>query len=132
MKTRTTPVFSHEEVATRLREVGRRITWARELAGMTQEALGKTVGVEISTINKIEKGTRCPSVVLLYAICDRLSVSFDYIMAGTLNGVDGALALRLVEKHPELRQSHTQSLGTSHTDKRKTSHSRGEEEAVSL
>jgi hypothetical protein len=47
-------------------------------------------------------GERAPSVFLVAQLSHRLHVSTDYIILGTMRGVDGEIAARLLEAHPEL------------------------------
>lgn len=82
--------------------VGRRIQWARELVEPNRAEFARVMGVHISTLGKIEDGTRAPSIFNILEICHRLRVSADYILCGSLRGVDGELAAVLVTRHPEL------------------------------
>ncbi|GBR12429.1 MULTISPECIES: helix-turn-helix domain-containing protein [Asaia] len=85
------------------RAIGRRITWARELVFPNQSECARLLGVDASTLNKIEKGDRAPSVFLILSLSNRLRVSTDFLLKGVLNGrTDGEMALRLAALHPEL------------------------------
>lgn len=80
-----------------------RISWARELVMPNQSECARLLGVDASTLNKIEKGDRAPSVFLIAALSNRLRVSTDFLLKGVLNGrTDEELALRLAALHPEL------------------------------
>ena len=83
--------------------LGRRLCWARELVSGSQSQLARDVGVQRSMIQKIEAGQRNPSIYLLQSICHVLRISPQYLFAGSLQGVDGELAVMLLERHPELR-----------------------------
>lgn len=85
------------------RAVGQRITWARELVFPNQSECARLLGVDASTLNKIEKGDRAPSVFLIMSLSNRLRVSTDFLLKGVLNGrTDEEMALRLAALHPEL------------------------------
>ncbi|EHH67000.1 helix-turn-helix domain-containing protein [Gluconobacter morbifer] len=100
--------------------IGTRISWARELVIPNQSECARLLGVDASTLNKIERGDRAPSVFLIAALSNRLRVSTDFLLKGVLNGrTDEELALRLAALHPELvlqRQDMAQ-----HTDKNTSS-----------
>lgn len=83
-------------------DVGKRIKWARELVQPNRAAFARDMGVDRSTLAKIEDGERAPSIFNVLDIAHRLRVTADYILKGTLKGVDGELAGRLVALHPEL------------------------------
>lgn len=82
--------------------IGKRIQWARELIEPNRAALARDMGVDRTTLQKVEDGDRAPSVFLVVELAHRLSVTTDYILVGSLRGVDGELAARLVQAHPEL------------------------------
>lgn len=83
-------------------EIGQRIKWARELVEPNRAEFARTLGVDRSTLQKIEDGTRAPSVFNILEISHILRISPDYILTGNLKGVDGEIAGRLVHNHPEL------------------------------
>lgn len=56
---------------------GRRIRAFRKLKGYTQEKLAKTIGVSVSVLGEIERGTRMPDNEILGVISDTLNVSID-------------------------------------------------------
>lgn len=82
--------------------VGERIMWARELVEPNRAAFARAMTVDRSTLQKIEEGSRAPSVFNVMEISHRLRVSADYILHGSLVGVDPELARELVRRHPEL------------------------------
>ena len=82
--------------------VGQRIRWAREEVCPNRAEFARLMGVDRTTLQKIEDGNRAPSVFNVLEIADRLRLSTDYILRGTLRGLDGEIAGRLVAKHPEL------------------------------
>ncbi len=82
--------------------IGQRIKWARELVEPNRAAFARAMGVDRSTLQKIEDGDRPPSIFNVLDIAHKLRVTPDYILKGTLKGVDGELAGLLVAHHPEL------------------------------
>ena len=81
---------------------GRRLGWAREMVSGSPTRLAADVGVDTSTIRYIERGMRMPSVPLLKLLCHVLRISPDYLLWGSLAGIDPELAARLKAAHPEL------------------------------
>lgn len=82
--------------------IGKRVQWAREQVEPNRSEFARAIGVDVSTIRNIENGTRGASVALLQSICHSLRISFEYVLTGSLNGVDPVLARLLVAFHPEL------------------------------
>ena len=84
------------------KDMGDRIRWARQLVEPNRAAFARGLEVDRTTLHKIEDGERAPSVFLVAQLSHRLHVSTDYIILGTMRGVDGEIAARLLEAHPEL------------------------------
>ena len=63
-------------------DYGIRIKAAREAANMTQEQLGKKIGVTGVTIMRYEKNQREPRLEQLQKIAEILGISFDYLLNG--------------------------------------------------
>lgn len=82
--------------------IGARIKWARELVEPNRSAFARLMGVDRSTLQKIEDGHRAPSVFDVLNIAHRLRVPTDYILTGSMAGVDGELASMIIEAHPEV------------------------------
>lgn len=62
-------------------EIGRKIKELRLLSGMSQEALGKRVGVQRAAINKYEKGTvENISIKTIEKMADVFNVNPNYIV----------------------------------------------------
>lgn len=59
---------------------GRRLAEARKKCGMTQQQLANALDVHVTTIAKIETGTRKPSFELLLKMAQVLNVSMDYLL----------------------------------------------------
>ena len=57
--------------------LGTRIHEARKARGLSQEALGETLGVVSQTVSKWERGESSPDAALLPALADALGVSLD-------------------------------------------------------
>lgn len=56
---------------------GRRIRAYRKLKGFTQEGFSKELGVSVSVLGEIERGTRLPAKDLLEQIARSLKISLD-------------------------------------------------------
>lgn len=62
---------------------GERLKELRKREGLTQEQLGCELGVKASTVGMYEQGRRTPDNRTLKKICDRFSVSADYLVTDT-------------------------------------------------
>lgn len=94
------------------KEVGARIKWARELVEPNRAEFARVMGVDRSTLQKIEDGDRPPSIFNVLELAHRLRVSPNYILDGTLQGVDGEMAALLGESHPELIDRSRRAMGS--------------------
>ena len=83
-------------------EFGNRLRWVRELYGDSPTRLAADAGVDTSTIRYIERGQRMPSVPLLKMLVHVLRISPQYLLYGSLEGVEPVLAAKLKAAHPEL------------------------------
>jgi transcriptional regulator with XRE-family HTH domain len=83
-------------------QIGERIRWVRELVAPNAAAFAREMELHHSTLQYIENGSRAPSIFHVMQIADKLRVTTDYILFGTLRGVDGELAATLATRHPEL------------------------------
>jgi transcriptional regulator with XRE-family HTH domain len=90
---------SFDDTPEKRRLRGMRILWAREILQPNRYEFARTLGVDPSTIRNIENGKANPGPQLLHWICHSLRISLDYIVDGTLNGVDPHLAYELGERH---------------------------------
>lgn len=62
--------------------IGERIRQKREVLNLTQEELGKILGVTPQHISVIEKDKRVPSLTFLAKLAEKLGVSIDYLVSG--------------------------------------------------
>jgi len=62
--------------------IGKRIRQRREALNITQEELGKVLGVTAQHISVIEQDKRVPSFAFLIKLADSLGVSIDYLVSG--------------------------------------------------
>ncbi|WP_216831224.1 helix-turn-helix domain-containing protein [Alkalihalobacterium elongatum] len=60
---------------------GRRIRAFRKLKGYTQESFAHAIGVSISVLGEVERGTRVPTEELLEKVADALQISIDELIA---------------------------------------------------
>ena len=65
--------------------IGRRLKEARERAGLTQEELGKLIGVTGSAITNYEKETSHPKEPVMYALFEALNVDPNYLFQDCVN-----------------------------------------------
>ena len=96
---RQTPYDLQEEDAQR---IGDRLRWVRELVDSTPTQLAADLGVDSSSVRHIENGIRLPSLRMLMVLCHVLRISPQYLLWGSLVGVEPELAARLKAEHPEL------------------------------
>lgn len=64
--------------------LGRKILELRKEAGLTQEELGKIVGVGRTTINAYEKDIICPPPEKLVKMADKFNTTTDYMLGRSL------------------------------------------------
>jgi len=83
-------------------EIGERLRWAREIIEPNRAAFAREIGVDRTTVQKIEDGDRPPSVFNILSFCHALHVSPNYLLLGSMQGMDGELAAALGARHPEL------------------------------
>lgn len=62
--------------------IGNQIRAARERAGLTQEQFGELVSLGTKNVSDIERGVAGITVSTLKRICEKLSVSSDWILFG--------------------------------------------------
>jgi len=87
-------------------EIGQRLRWARELVEPNRAAFARVIGVDRTTVQKIEDGDRPPSVFNVIEFCHALHITPNYLLLGSMQGLDGELAAALAARHPELSLHH--------------------------
>jgi DNA-binding XRE family transcriptional regulator len=97
--------------STMQKAIGERIQWARNPVEPNRAAFARDLGVDRTTLQKIEDGDRAPSIFLVIELAHALRVSTDYILLGSLRGVDGELAGRLIKAHPVLLDDNYMASG---------------------
>lgn len=100
--------------------IGRRLKEARERLGLTQEELGRRVGVTGSAITNYEKETSHPKEPVMYALIDVLGVDPNFLF-------QDCVKILQAKKEPaelvELKQIYCKKLNTEGR-KRLLSHAR--------
>ena len=66
--------------------IGKRIRKQRKEKGLSQERLAEQVGVSLSFIGHVERGTRVLSVETLARLCKALEMDMHYVVFGCPNG----------------------------------------------
>lgn len=88
--------------------LGYRLRELRKDNNMSQDELGKLVGVTKVSISGYENGTRVPSMDVLNKILDIFHISADYLMGRELDAVcesDGTMTISLAESDIEIIQA---------------------------
>lgn len=98
------------------KHIGRRARWARELAGLTPMELASDIGIDRTSLGHIELGRRLPSLHILMSLCHTLRMSPQYLLWGSLEGVDPELAAKLKQLHPELHWPAERASRPDHND----------------
>jgi DNA-binding XRE family transcriptional regulator len=96
---------------------GMRIRWAREILEPNRLEFSRKLRVDNTTIRDIESGKTNPGVQLALKICHSLRISLDYIVDGSLTGVNPEMAAALVADHPELSPPRPQPPKTGNGSK---------------
>lgn len=63
-------------------QIGNQVRQARERAGLTQEQFGELVSLGTKNVSDIERGVAGITVSTLKRICEKLSLSSDWILFG--------------------------------------------------
>jgi len=63
-----------------LKEIGARVRQARTLRGLSQAALAQMLRISAPFLSNIEQGKQVMSSATLYAICEALNVSADWVL----------------------------------------------------
>lgn len=87
--------------------IGERIKQVRKSQGFTQADFGKRIGISLSGVSMLEKGTNNPSEQTIRAICSEFNVSRAWLETGEGQPyVQTELVPELMhalQKYPELR-----------------------------
>lgn len=62
--------------------LGDRIKTVRKAQGLTQADFGKKIGISLSGVSMLEKGTNNPSEQTIRAICSEFSINRDWLVDG--------------------------------------------------
>ena len=68
---------------------GKRVLFARNKAGMSQERLADAMGCTAGTIRNYEIGKSMPTVEMLVQLAENLGVSVEYLATGKGGEADG-------------------------------------------
>ena len=74
-------------------DFGNRLHDRRIELGMTQDQLGKAVGVSVQHIGRMERGERTPSLELLVSLSDALYTTCDYLLTGEMDDQTEAMTI---------------------------------------
>lgn len=77
---------------------GARLRAARQLCGLSQEALGLELGVTKATVSNWENDRDNPSFQYLGTLADKTRSSLDYLIRGASEALLGAPANRVTEE----------------------------------
>lgn len=84
--------------------IGQRLRWARELVYDSQAEFARAMGIDKSQLSKMESGQRALSLANLLTAGNKLRTGTDFLLTGNIAGVDRALRILLVQRHPELAE----------------------------
>ena len=85
------------------RSIGERIGWVRQLIEPNRYEAARTLGLDPSTLAKIEAGTRSASIFNIISIANRYRVTTDFLLRGVMSArMDEEISLKLAALHPEL------------------------------
>lgn len=93
-----------------MQEAGRRLRWVREAIGRSQAEMAETIGVHQTAWSLYERGARWPDAFEAVRIMAKLGISREYLLDGSLQGVQPELAIRLAARHPELADTVSMDL----------------------
>ena len=77
---------------TSLAAIGLRLKLTRQVLGLTQVALCRSVGIATNTYNQYEKGVTRPTVENAIAICEAFHLTLDWLYRGDPSGLRYDLA----------------------------------------
>lgn len=97
--------YRHDDgpTAAWLKQVGRRLQWAREQAADNQTQAATLLGCDQSTMSAYEAGKRMVPLRVALSACRHWGLTLDYLYQGHLSSeVRRDMAVRLAAAHPEL------------------------------
>ena len=98
--------------------IGARIRSVREVYDIGQAETARVLGIHQSTLAKIERGTRTPSIFNVIEIANRFRVSADFLLRGHLNAkTDEEVGLLLAAKVPHAVLPRTRTDRGTDTDR---------------
>ena len=95
--------------------VGNRVKIRRQLLGLSQEDLAKSIGLTFQQVQKYERGTNRISVSRLAEICRALKTPIEYFSDGVLDLVSGG---RLARGMGDVKQEKLEPDPMAHKDVR--------------
>jgi transcriptional regulator with XRE-family HTH domain len=89
-----------------LLNVGKRMAMVREIREPNRAAFAERIGVDTSTLTKVETGDRYPTLTLVRDYALRLNVPVDFLLFNCvqLRAWDPGLLAELARVHPEIGQ----------------------------
>ena len=102
-------------------DIGRRLSWVREVLRLTPTELAVDLGIDEAAIRHIEKGRRGPSVPLIATLCHVLRITPQYLFYGDVRDIDPELRRSLLVRHPELRSPNLPRPAGKRSSSRKSS-----------
>lgn len=63
------------------KKLGEHIRYQRQLNNFTQEQLGEMAGVSYKYLGEVERGTKVPSIIILYRIAQGLGISLSDLLS---------------------------------------------------
>lgn len=113
-----------EAIAAFNADLGRRITAARKQAGLTQDALGRAVGLGRSSICNLENGVQQTTLHTLLAICQAAGITLSALVEGSPAG--NAVQASAAARAAKLTSTAMQKIDQARRDARKLDAALGE------
>ena len=88
-------------------DVGKRLRWVREQAGLNQTQVGDLLGCSQQAVTDYETAGRDADPYLMVRFCARFHVTMDYIFRADISGCDPVLVVALLQSNPELARMPT-------------------------
>lgn len=91
------PRPNNPSVAERLKEIGRRITQAREALGLSQVEVCRMIEVGETTWNNWEQGKRRPDPLVMVRFAENYGITLDWVYRGDREGLRGRVLSKLTD-----------------------------------